>query len=277
MNGYGSGGFGGLPPVVKNFLLINVVLFLITYFIPIRGFNLVERLSVYYFQSENFKPHQLLTHMFMHGGFGHIFFNMFGLYMFGRIIENIWGSKRFFILYLAAGFGAIFLHQFIIWMQYNPLMKTVEIFLSNPNVDIFSNLVENHPKFFVSGVYEFINNWQREPANTSFIGQAVESVNNISASVHASVFNVPLLGASGAIFGLLAAFATLFPNVELMLIFLPIPIKAKYIVPFYAVIELFFGVANFKGDNIAHFAHLGGAIVGFIIVKFWKKNQFRIY
>ncbi|MBN2610295.1 MAG: rhomboid family intramembrane serine protease [Bacteroidales bacterium] len=197
--------------------------------------------------------------------------------MFGRIIESMWGSKRFFVLYLAAGFGAIFLHQFIIWLQYNPLINSVELFLSNPTVDIFSNMVEKHPKFFPSGVYDFINNWRQEPANTSFIGQAVESVKNISESVHEKIFDVPLLGASGAIFGLLAAFATLFPNVELMFIFLPVPIKAKYIVPFYAVLELIFGVLNFNWDNIAHFAHLGGAIVGFIIVKFWKKNQFRIY
>ncbi len=266
-----------LPPVVKNILIINVVLFAFTYLIPIPRLNLVEHLSVYYFQSEKFRPYQLITHMFMHGGIGHIFFNMFGLFIFGRVIEGTWGSKKMFILYFASGFGAILLHDLIIWVQYNPIIQAGNSFFSNPSVEQFTTFVQKHEKYFTINVYDFIESWQSNPSNSVYIKQAVESIRNIITGIHTTIFDVPLLGASGAIFGLLAAFATLFPNVELMFIFFPVPIKAKYIVPFYAIIELFSGVANFKGDHIAHFAHLGGAIVGFIIARYWKKNQFRIY
>ena len=145
--------------------------------------------------------------MFLHGGLGHIFFNMFGLFMFGRVLESVLGSRKFFVLYFLSGLGAAALQLFVYYLQDSPAI---------------------------------------------------------------------MIGASGAVLGILAAFAVMFPNVELMIIFLPIPIKAKYLVPIYAVLELFFGIANFKADNIAHFAHLGGAIVGFILVMIWKKNQFRV-
>jgi len=196
-----------LPPVVKNLLIINIIVFIVHSLSTRMGYVFTEWLALYTPDTGNFRPYQLITHMFMHAGFGHIFFNMFGLVVFGRVIESVWGSKRMFILYFVSGLGAAGLQLL---------------------------------------VYHLMN------------------------------MTAVMVGASGAIFGLLAAFALLFPNVELMLIFLPIPIKAKYMVPAFAIISLFLGVTNL-GGNIAHFAHLGGAIFGFFIALYWKKNQFRIY
>ena len=174
---------------------------------------LIKYLALFPFNSGLFNPVQLVTHMFMHWTIMHIFFNMFGLFLFGRVLESVIGSKKFFILYILSGLGAAFLQLGVFSLRYDPATSVL----------------------------------------------------------------APMMGASGAIFGILAAFAVMFPNVELMLIFLPIPIKAKYFIPIYAAIELFMGIGNFSGDNIAHFAHLGGAIVGFILIKIWKNNQFKMY
>jgi membrane associated rhomboid family serine protease len=197
---------GSLPQVTKVILIINVILFLLDQFIT-RGV-IGSYLALYSIHTQVFKPYQLVTHMFIHGGWGHILFNMLGLFMFGRVVETVLGSKKFFILYFLSGIGAAALQLTIYYFQ----------------------------------------------------GLAV-----------------PMVGASGAIFGISVAFAMLFPNVELMIILFPVPIKAKYLVPIYLVVELFSGIASFNGDHIAHFAHIGGAIVGFLLIKFWKKNQFNIY
>lgn len=197
-----------LPPVVKNILLINIFVFIIDWLLTRLGYPITNLLALWSIGSGYFKPYQILTSMFVHANFLHIFFNMFGLVIFGRILESVWGSKRMFILYFVSGFGAAGLQLLVNYLMH---------------------------------------------------------------------ITAPMIGASGAIFGLLAAFALLFPNVELMLIFLPIPIKAKYFVPAYAIITLVLGVSHIRGDNIAHFAHLGGAIFGFLIALYWKKNQFRIY
>lgn len=208
MNVYSSRGGGFLstiPPVTRFILVANVVLFIIDYLLKniLIAYLSLYSLDAHFNSIQTFKSFQLVSHMFMHGGLGHIFFNMFGLFMFGRVLETVLGSQRFFIVYFASGLGAAALQLFVYHLQ-------------------------------------------GEPAQ--------------------------MVGASGAIFGILAAFSVMFPNVEMMMIFLPIPIKAKYMVPIFAVLELFFGVAGFKFDNIAHFAHLGGAIVGFIIIMFWKKK-----
>lgn len=210
-----SGLLGSLPPVTRNLLIINIIVFALFELLSYLGYKMlmVKYLALFPFKSGYFNPVQLVTHMFMHWTFMHIFFNMFGLFLFGRVLETAIGSKKFFILYILSGLGAAFLQLAVFRLRFDPA----------------------HPVI------------------------------------------APMMGASGAIFGVLAAFAVMFPNVELMLIFLPIPIKAKYFIPIYAVIELFMGVVNFSGDNIAHFAHLGGAIVGFILIKIWKKNQFKIY
>src|SRR5512138_3436435 len=153
-------------------------------------------------------------------------------------------------------------------------MDLANSFYATPDYGIFKTIVD---KFGIGGALpnaqRILQEWFYQPDSSAYITDAKEAIKDI---VVYNV-NIPMVGASGAVFGLLIAFAMMFPDVELMLIFLPVPIKAKYFVPFYALAELFFGVANFKGDNIAHFAHLGGALFGFLLVKWWKRNQFRIY
>jgi membrane associated rhomboid family serine protease len=198
----------GIPEVTKNIIIINVLFYIATYFIGFTDF-FIEKFALFHYTSPFFKPWQVLTHMFMHGGFTHILFNMFGVWMFGSRLEQMWGAKRFINFYLITGVGAAMLHT---------IVQSYEI---------------------SQGLY---------------------------------LANVPTLGASGALFGILVAFAMYWPNTELFFIFLPIPIKAKYLVLGYAAFELFSGISGFQ-PGIAHFAHLGGALFGFLLVKYWNKNN----
>jgi rhomboid-like protein len=232
-----------IPPVVKNLLIINVIFFAATFMFKDSqgGYLLVEKLSVFYFDSPFFKIWQPITYMFMHspGTFMHIFFNMFALYMFGGVLESRWGAKRFLNFYLITGLGAL------------GLQWAVQAF----------------------EVYQI--------AGTAMPGQALYHLQNLTqAQVQTliGIYNGPMLGASGAVFGLLVAFGMLYPNTELYILFIPVPIKAKYIIPVYILFELSMGVARVQGDSVAHYAHLGGALIGFILVKLWKdKDNNRFY
>lgn len=196
------------PPIVKNLMIINALVFLAQSLLD-KQLALTARFALWPVESPYFRPYQLVTHMFSHGSLGHIFFNMFALWMFGKILENVWGPKRFLLFYLICGIGAAVTHL------------TVE--------------------YFMGGV-------------------------------------APAVGASGAVMGILVAFGYLFPNTELFILFIPFPIKAKWAVIGYVLIDLFGGIASFSGDNIAHFAHLGGALTGFILVLLWNKgNRQRFY
>jgi len=275
MSMFGSGRGLSLPPVVKNIIIINAIVFVATLLFGMQpdGF-MMRHLALHPFQSPLFEPHQIITHMFMHGGFTHIFFNMFAVYMFGRILEQLWGSKKLLIFYTITGLGAAVVHLTVNYFQINHLIHLVEQFNSSPNYTQFDQIIN---KYLMGQPSEWLTNFKQEwfykPDDISYIPQAKQ----ILAQVVENYLSIPTVGASGAVFGLLIAFGMMFPDVELMLIFLPIPIKAKYFVPFYALAELFFGVANFRWDNVAHFAHLGGALFGFILVMLWKRNQFRIY
>jgi membrane associated rhomboid family serine protease len=272
MNDYRTGRLA-IPPVVKGIIIINVILFLLTYMTGSVGQHIGSRLALYNLESPNFEPYQLITHMFMHGGFGHIFFNMFAVFIFGRVLENVWGGKRFFIFYMITGLGAALILLLANHIQLVILQDKIKLFQQSPAPEVLQKLVEHyigHPSMqFLS----FIEKWTYQPDNASYIQQGKEWATQLLPAIR----DIPTIGASGAVFGVLVAFAMMFPDVELMLIFFPVPIKAKYMVPFYALVELFFGVAHFQWDNVAHWAHLGGALVGFIMVKIWKRNQFNIY
>ncbi|MGB4775225.1 MAG: rhomboid family intramembrane serine protease [Daejeonella sp.] len=230
MNTYRPSPFANMPPVVKNLLIINIIFFIATILFSQGGNSpLVEWLAVFYFDSPFFRVWQIITYMFMHGGFTHLFFNMFALYMFGSMIERIMGSKRFLNFYLITGLGALVLQM---------LVQAFEIYSIVGSVRIDQSLS-----------YDHLNPHQLE--------------------VIKEIYSSPMLGASGAIFGILVAFGILFPDVELFIMFIPVPVKAKYIIPVYIVLELFLGVAQFSGDSVAHFAHLGGALFGFILIKLW--------
>jgi len=277
MSFFGSGHGISLPPVVKNIIIINVVLFAVTQ-LSIYVFNtdiLLRHLALFSIRSPLFEPHQVVTHMFMHANLAHIFFNMFGVFMFGRILEQLWGSKKMLIFYTVTGLGAAILHLAVNYFQMSNMLSLANEFQATPGYSLFNQIVTKYGSR--TGHYDqmmnFMQQWFYKPDDLSF----VEGGRQYVAQIIESNLMIPMVGASGAVFGLLIAFAMMFPDVELMLIFLPIPIKAKYFVPFYALLELFFGVAGFQWDNVAHFAHLGGALFGFILVKYWKRNQFRIY
>ncbi len=247
MNGYGRG-FMALPPVVKNLILINVLMLIATWTAKsVFSVDLTTILGLYFPKSEQFMPLQIITHMFMHANFWHLFFNMFALYMFGGILENVWGPKRFLIYYMVCGLGAAFVHETVILFQYNKLMNAIA-------PDQLQMVLDN--------------------------GAAVLSEGKQYADVTMRdlqmLLNVPTVGASGAIFGVLLAFGVLFPNTQLMLLFPPIPIKAKYFVIGYGAIELYLAVTQ-PGSNIAHAAHLGGMLFGYILIRYWRKTTTTLY
>ena len=228
-----------MSPAVKNILILNLIFFFAQWALP----QFMPMLRLYPFQSENFEPWQLATHFFMHGGLGHLFFNMFALVIFGSNLERVWGPQRFLIYYMVCAFGAALLHMLVNYMR----IQGIEAQLSNEQIE----------EVYQNGL-EILN------SGRNFIGPSGDL--NL-------MLNIPMLGASGAVFGLLAAFGYLFPNTELMLLFPPIPIKAKFFVIGYAALELYLGFANNPSDNVAHFAHLGGALVGIIIVLYWQKGK----
>jgi membrane associated rhomboid family serine protease len=232
---YRPGNFSELPEVVKNLLILNGLFFLATVSLSNLGIDLVKILGLHQFQSTDFRPHQLITHLFMHGNFTHLFFNMFALWMFGKILENVWGSKRFLIYYMITGIGAASIHLLI--SQYQIIS---------------------------------ISNQIPEMVNLAIEGRYNPSI-PISKKLTQLIIT-PTVGASGAVFGLLLAFGMLFPNALLYLYF-AIPVKAKYFVIGYGLIELYAGISNNPADNVAHFAHLGGMIFGFFLIKYWKNNM----
>lgn len=242
MQGYRFPTLGQIPPIVKNIIIINILFFLGS---ELTNYNkAVELFGMFYPASDFFRPHQLVTHMFMHGGLSHLFFNMFALFMFGRTLESVWGSKRFLIYYMVTGLGAAFIHLLVIFIR-------IQYISASLSPEAISEVYINGAKIFASG--------------KNYIDAGMASLN--------SLLNVPTIGASGAVFGVLLAFGMLFPNTELILLFPPIPIKAKWFVIGYGVLELWLGVANRGGDNVAHFAHLGGMIFGFILIKYWNKKR----
>ena len=216
-----------IPPVTQNLIIINALCWLATLVLPKLGIHLIDWLGLHFPGTKDFKLYQLITYMFMHdtGSFGHIFFNMFAVFMFGRILEVTWGPKRFLTFYLVTGIGAALVQE-LTWLYQIPSLAV---------------------------------------SNGISISQQIAMDPGVSALV--------TIGASGAVFGILLAFGMLFPNAPLYLMFIPIPIKAKYFVIGYGLIELFLGVSNFSNDNVAHFAHLGGMLFGFFLILYWKKKN----
>lgn len=227
------GRFELMPPVIKNIIIINVVVFLIQRFFESRGGTTINDLfALHDIHSEHFKLYQLITHMFMHGGWDHIFFNMLALWMFGSTLENYWGSKRFLTFYVVCGLGAAALHLATLYYQNDHLIRQFQALSAEDQKINFPALVQT--------------------------------------------LNEPTLGASGAVFGCLAAFGYLFPN-SIIYINLLFPVKAKWMVIFYAGMELWLGIRNSAGDSVAHWAHLGGALVGFLLVLYWNRTNRRTF
>lgn len=247
MNGNGRGLFG-LPPVVKNLIFLNIIMLLAYYAVgSVFDINLNKELGLYFPASEQFKPIQIVVHMFLHGDIWHLFFNMFALYMFGQILEQVWGPKRFLIYYFVCGLGAAVIHESVIAFQYFHIANS----LTPENLQLVLN---EGTAYYKQGKV--------------FSDTTMESLQIL--------LNTPTVGASGAIFGILLAFGVLFPNTQLMLLFPPIPIKAKYFVMIYGGIELYLAVTQ-PGSNIAHAAHLGGMIFGYGLIRYWRKTTNTLY
>jgi len=262
--------FGGMPPVVKNLLIINALMLLGSFVLESSfNYDLTQTLGLHSMQSEYFKPFQFVTHMFMHANFMHLFFNMYALWMFGKILEMVWGGKRFLFYYLVTGLGAAALHMFISWIEMSSFINEANAFISSPNPDLFYTLVKSHAPEFKKNIVDFVTAWSANPTDSSYSTEAITFVERLISETR----NVPTVGASGAVYGVLLAFGMMFPNTPLMLLFIPVPIKAKYFVIGFGLIELFSGLSNSPGDNVAHFAHLGGMLFGFILIKFWWKKR----
>lgn len=219
-----------IPDIVKHLIIINVLIFIGSQFVGGLAYDL---LALHYPKNELFGIWQILTHVFMHGSISHILFNMFGLWMFGSPLVQMWGKNKFLFFYLSAGVGAAALQLLVYHLQ--------------------------------------IQGWVDDLVVQ---GYTLDEIYSSLQQQTQSLFHVRMVGASGALYGVLVAFAFMYPNAELMLIFLPIPIKAKYFVPLILVMDLFFGFSSYSMGPIAHFAHVGGAVTGFLMMWYWKRNQF---
>lgn len=258
-------------PVLKNLIALNILLFAGTYLVG-ESLDLVRWLGLFYPASDLFMPHQFVTHMFMHGGLSHIFFNMFGLWMFGRILESVWGSRRFMVYYFVTGLGAAALHTFVNFLELSSFNEAIQAFQNSPGPELFDEIIASHAPQFQSQLESFSGQWSLNPGDPSLIAIADQY---LQQALQARM-DIPTVGASGAVFGVLLAFGMLFPNTQLMLLFPPIPIRAKYFVMIYGGIELFFGVTNTM-SNVAHFAHLGGMLFGFILIRYWNRTTKSFY
>lgn len=261
-----------MTPVVKQLLIINIIFFI--------GSQVVDAsygyLPLFYPESNNFQVWQIITHMFMHApwpNFAHILFNMFALYSFGSALEHFWGGKKFLFFYISCGLGAALLHTGVNYLQLQSLLSSVsELNLSKSDLHLILNadyksLFDSNGKMLQGEISAILAKVHCTQEQFNYLMEA------------SSIVQSPVLGASGAIYGLLTAFAFMFPNAELALMFIPIPIKAKYFVPGILAIDLFLGFKGSSlfgsgGTGIAHFAHIGGAIAGFLMMLYWKKNQF---
>jgi membrane associated rhomboid family serine protease len=269
-------GFRMLPPVVKNLLILNGLFFLATIALDNAfGIDLIDIFGLRYMAAEKFAPYQFITYMFMHGGFTHILFNMFALWMFGNALENIWGARKFLIYYLVTGIGAALVHYITIYFMLQPDLALMNQFLSDPSADALSNLINNH-RFQINqfsgdiwlafGAFQNdLNKLISEPNNHAALQNAIDFV----ADYKTYYLNQPnVVGASGAVFGILLAFGMTFPNAIIYLYF-AIPVKAKYFVIFYGLLELYLGFSR-TSSNVAHFAHLGGMIFGYFLIMYWR-------
>lgn len=231
MTEFRPGGFQMIPPVIKNLVIINALIYLAEATLGPEIRNNIENLfALHTVQSPLFKPHQLVTYMFLHGNFTHILYNMFALWMFGAVLENYWGPKRFLIFYTVCGIGAALFHLAVLYREMIPVIQELQMY---------------SPDSVEAARYN-----------------------------HDFPLNQATVGASGAVFGCLAAFGYLFPN-SLIYLYFFVPIKAKWLVLGYAAIELFSGISASAGDNVAHWAHLGGGLVGLLLVIYWNKRNRR--
>jgi membrane associated rhomboid family serine protease len=252
--------------MVRNLLIINVVVFILQGSI----FN-PSVFALYHFGSDYFNPIQFVTHMFLHADWAHLFSNMFTLFMFGPMLERFWGTQRFLIFFLITGVGASLFYSGVRAYELYEIRQDTISYIESPSPIAFNNFIDEHER--EGAGQELAALMKKNPEVTEYTYQS----KLIVRKVYEKNLNGLMLGASGAVFGILMAFGMLFPNLELMLLFFPVPIKAKYFVLGLGALELYLGVNRVQGDNVAHFAHLGGALFAYILIKMWGRNDYREY
>ena len=270
---YSPTGFSLLPPVVKNLLIINGLFFLATFSLNKYGIDLEKMCGLFYFKSTEFRPYQFITYMFIHADFYHILFNLFALWMFGYLLENFWGSKRFLIFYVFCGIGAAITQTGVQMLSYHHLETAVAAYNNAPGIESFVGFVNHYPPHSIQlfeQLKSFLSEWNTNSGNANYLQNSKDYINLL----YQDQISGPTIGASGAVFGILLAFGMTFPNMLVYLYFL-IPIKAKWVVIGFGALELFSGIRNSLDDNVAHYAHLGGMFFGLLLILYWKKRPFR--
>ena len=237
-----------LTDAIKHLIIINVILFVAPMLLKV---DLTNILALHFPKNEHFGIWQYVTHIFMHGSFAHILFNMYGLWAFGTPLEQMWGKKKFFFFFFSAGIGAGIIYTLVNYYQFNVVYDQLI------NLGLSASDIQNI-------------------LNTGSYNEAVIPISNKDMSEFYSLYHTPAIGASGAVYGVLVAFGLYFKDAKLALIFFPVPIAAKYFIPLIILGDLFFGMTKYSIGNIAHFAHIGGALIGFLIAWYWKKNQFKV-
>jgi membrane associated rhomboid family serine protease len=269
---YSPGGLKLIPPVVKNLLIINGLFYLATISLDSAfGIDLVRLMGLHYFKSDLFQPYQFVTYMFLHADFPHVLWNMFALWMFGYLLENVWGPKRFLTYYMATGIGAAIVQTAVQWWSFSSLETAVAAYNLSPGIDSFVSFVNQYPphsRDLFEQLKAFLSDWNANPLNDHNLLLSKENIHQL----YQDQISTPTIGASGAVYGILLAFGMMFPNMLVYIYFL-FPLKAKWLVIGYGAIELFSGISNNPADNVAHFAHLGGMIFGFFLILYWKKKS----
>lgn len=245
-----------IPQVTRNLLILNVLMFLVTLYFQSQNIDLYSILGMHYLNSPLFEPYQLISHIFMHADIMHLFFNMFGLVMFGGFLERLWGPRRFFFFYMASAVGALLLYNSIGVIELMELKRQLAAAGSLGELDKF---IREFPTLRMAA--EQLSSTPLSNLETRYLLESYST----------------MFGASGAVFGVMSGFAILFPNTEMYIYFIPIPIKAKYLIGGYFVYELYRSIYQEAGDNVAHLAHVGGAVIGAIIVLYWRRKSKNFY
>ncbi|EIM75962.1 rhomboid family protein [Nitritalea halalkaliphila LW7] len=260
--------FNNLTPTVKSLLLITIGSFLVVSFIlP----ELQAILALYYIQSPRFIPTQYISYMFMHADGWHLFSNMLGLFVFGPLLEQSLGPKRLLTLWMVCGVGSGLLYSGYTSFKVHRMDQKIEAFTADPDPDRLVAFVRDYPHLYRSTVYDFIDDYERATGEErkNLERQAVRDMQG----ARNNQVNVPMVGASGALFGILIAFAMLFPNLQLFLLIPPMPVRAKYLVLFYSLYTVYNLLNRNPYDNVAHFAHLAGLLIGAVMIIYWKRNS----
>lgn len=264
-----------LTPIVKNLLIINVAIFLLGELVRSQtGVNLINHyLALYYFSSDNFEPWQFVTYMFLHFDFRHIFGNMIGLIVFGTWLEEVWDPKRFLLYYMITGIGAGILFMGVQYFEKSSMQDDVEAWMAEPDPHDFDALVVEHFLPYYNTRSGLIEDYKENPDSRQYEMRARTFVQEALTRVN----NIPMVGASGAIFGILLAAGLLFPQRRIMLLIPPIPMRARILVILYGAYTVYAAFQRAPTDNVAHFAHLGGMVVGFVLLRIWDEDRRRYY